>query len=125
MSGIVIPLPVMRPLQLLSDAAVPVQIVVLGMQLERARIERPLLMGAAGFLRLVVAPALGFALALACGLQGPALQAGLVQSAMPTAVVAGILAVEYDTEPGFVTSVVFFSTVISPFTLTLLIAALQ
>jgi malate permease and related proteins len=121
-----LPLPVLRPIQLLSNAAIPVMILVLGMQLERAAIPaRPLLVGMATALRLVVAMALGFALAPILGLTGAARQAGVVQSAMPTAVVTTILALEFQIDPSLVTGVVFLSTLLSPFTLTLLIAFLQ
>jgi hypothetical protein len=123
-SGVTVPTPIMRPIQLLSDAALPVQILVLGMQLERARIERPWLVGGAAALRLLAAPLAALAVAAACGLQGVAWQTGLVQAAMPTAVFSGILAVEYDAAPALVTDVVFASTLISPFTLAAIIAVL-
>ncbi len=121
-----LPLPLMRPIQLLSNAAIPVMVLVLGMQLERAVIpERPLLVGLATALRLVVSMLLGFALAPILGLSGAARQAGVLQASMPTAVVTTILALEYTIDPSFVTGVVFLSTLLSPFTLTLLIAFLQ
>jgi predicted permease len=44
---------------------------------------------------------------------------------MPTAVVTTILALEYDVLPVFVTSVVLLATLLSPLTLTVLIAYLQ
>jgi predicted permease len=44
---------------------------------------------------------------------------------MPTAVVTTVIALEFDLEPAFVTSVVVASTLISPFTLTFVIAWLQ
>ena len=59
------------------------------------------------------------------GLQGAALQAGVLQTSMPTAVITTILAVEFDVVPDFVTSVVFVSTLLSPLTVTLMIAYLQ
>ena len=59
------------------------------------------------------------------GLQGAAFQAGVLQTSMPTAVITTILAVEFDVLPDFVTSVVFVSTLLSPLTVTLMIAYLQ
>ena len=44
---------------------------------------------------------------------------------MPTAVITTILALEFDVAPDFVTSTVFLSTMLSPFTLTALIAWLS
>ena len=56
---------------------------------------------------------------------GPALQAGVVLSSMPVAVVTIILALEFNLDPEFVTSAVFVSTLMSPLTLTPLIAFLK
>ena len=52
-------------------------------------------------------------------------QAGVLQAAMPTAVITTILALEYKLDSSFVTGVVFLSTLLSPFTLALLIAFLN
>ena len=57
--GVQLPPPVMRPIDLLSGAALPVMILVLGMQLERTgRPDRPGLVLLAGVLTLVVTPIL-------------------------------------------------------------------
>ena len=125
-TGAVVPAPVSRAISLLSDAALPVMILVLGMQLERAAMpSRPVPVAAATALTLIVSPMVGFAAARLLGLTGPALQAGVLQASMPTAVVTTVIALEFDLEPSFVTSVVVASTVISPFTLTFVIAWLQ
>jgi predicted permease len=117
---------IMRPIELLGNAAIPVMLLVLGMQLERAvKPEKLQLVGLAVGLRLIVSTLLGFLLAQIVGLDGAARQAGVVQAAMPVAVVTTILAVEFQVEPTFVTSVVFLSTILSPLTLTPLIALLK
>ena len=100
-------------------------ILVLGMQLERATApERPMMVVAAVGLSLVAAPFVAIGLAWLLGLSGTAWQAGVVLASMPTAVVTTILALEFDVAPGFVTNVVFLTTVISPLTLAPLIAYL-
>src|SRR5208283_1153213 len=125
-TGVVTPSFLMRPIKLLGDAAIPVMILVLGMQLERAAKPAGLrLVGLAVGLRLVVSALLGFLFVQLLGLSGTARQAGVLQSAMPVAVVTTILAVEFEVEPAFVTSVVFLSTILSPLTLTPLIALLK
>ena len=43
---------------------------------------------------------------------------------MPTAVMAAVLATEYDIHPNFVTTVITATTLLSPFTLTPLLAFL-
>ena len=125
-SGMNVPLAVMRPATLLGDAALPMMILVLGMQLERASSpDRPHVVAAAVTLSLVLAPLVALAVASLLGLTGPARQAAVVQASMPTAVVTTILALEYDVLPAFVTSVVLLATLLSPLTLTVLIAYLQ
>ena len=64
-------------------------------------------------------------LASVVGVTGVARQAGVVLASMPVAVMTTILAVEFDTAPAFVTSAVFLSTLLSPLTLTPLIAYLR
>ena len=49
----------------------------------------------------------------------------MLQASMPAAVVTTILALQYEVAPGFVTSVVVLSTLLSPFTLTWVIAFLR
>ncbi len=124
--GAQMPQAVMRPLEMLSDAALPMMILVLGMQLERASWpERPAVVATAVGLSIVATPLAALGLSHVVGLQGPALQAGVLQSSMPTAVITTILALEFEVAPAFVTSVVAASTLISPFTVTWLIAYLQ
>jgi malate permease and related proteins len=117
---------VMRPITMLSDAALPLMILVLGMQIERATMpERPVVVAVAVGVSLVLMPLAAIGWAHVVGLRGPAFQAGVLQSSMPTAVMATILALEFDAQPQFVTSVVCFATLLSPLTVTVLIAYLQ
>jgi len=121
-----VPDDLLRPVQMLSNAALPMMILVLGMQLERAtRPDRPLMVAAAVALSIIATPLAAIAIARLVGLHGPAFQAGVLQASMPTAVITTILALEFDVAPNFVTSVVVFSTLLSPVTVTLLIAFLQ
>jgi len=123
---IAIPRALMQPVVMLSDAALPMMILVLGMQLERAtRPDRPTMVAAAVALSIVATPLAAIGIAHLVGLHGAAFQAGVLQASMPTAVITTILALEFDVAPNFVTSVVVFSTLLSPVTVTLLIAFLQ
>jgi predicted permease len=124
--GITVPEIVMRPVGMLSDAALPLMILVLGMQIERATMpERPIVVAAAVVVSLILTPLAAIGWAHVVGLRGAALQAGVLQSSMPTAVMTTILALEFDALPQFVTSVVCLATLLSPLTVTLLIAYLQ
>ncbi|HLG54707.1 MAG TPA: AEC family transporter [Vicinamibacterales bacterium] len=124
--GIQTPAVIIRPIGMLSDAALPMMVLVLGMQLERATMpERPMVVAVAVVLSLIVTPLAAIGLAHVAGLEGAAFQAGVLQASMPTAVITTILALEFDVLPNFVTSVVCVATLLSPLTVTLLIAYLQ
>ena len=124
-AGIELPYAVARPLELLAAAAVPMMILILGMQLARGGLprERGLLAGTAA-LRLLASPALAWILAPLFGLSPVARQAGILEAAMPTAVLNTVIALEFGVEPAFVTGAVLVSTLLSPLTVTPLIALL-
>jgi predicted permease len=122
-----IPVFVDRSVTLLSDAAIPLMLVVLGLQIAQARTwprDRVTLIGAAAFLQLIASPLIALILARTFGLSGVTRQAAVLQSAMPAAVVATVLAVEYDLDAPLVTGTVVVTTLLSPLTLTPLIAYL-
>jgi predicted permease len=124
-AGRALPGPIATSVKLLADACIPTFLVILGMQLFAARRAGPSKpVAIATGLRLIGGAAVGLLLASVFGLEGAARQAGVLQASMPTAVITIILATEYDIEPEFVTGVVFVSTVLSPFTLTPLMALL-
>jgi predicted permease len=117
--------PINRAVTVLSDAAIPVLMVLLGIQLYQIHWDgETLAISISNVMRLVAAPLLAIGFGLAFGLDGAAYQAGVLESAMPTAVVMTVLATEYDVRPTFVTTVVFTSTLLSPITVTPLLAIL-
>ncbi len=123
---VTLPAPAASAVHLLAQACIPVFLLVLGMQLRGARVRGPVgPVLAASALRLGGGAAAGLLLAPAFGLQGVARQAGVLQSAMPSAVIGTILATEFEVEPAFVTSVVLATTLLSPLTLTPLLARLR
>ena len=125
-TGLRFPSPIRTSIDLLSAAALPVMMLVLGMQFERtARPERPLLVALASVLTLVVSPLIAFALADVIGLAGSGRQAAILEASMPAAIMTTVLALEYDASPSFVTAVVFATTLASPITVTLIIAMLK
>ena len=121
-----VPEAIMRPIDLLSDAALPVMILVLGMQLERAVWpSRPGIVTLAVGISLLIAPLVALGLCALLGVSGAPRQVAVILSSMPVAVVTTILALEFELSPEFVTSAVFISTVASPLTLAPLIAYLR
>ncbi|MBM4466715.1 MAG: AEC family transporter [Chloroflexi bacterium] len=115
--------PVFKAVEMVGKGAVPLMLLLLGMQLAETSVAQGMkLSGLAAFIRLVVAPVIAWPLVNWLSLTGPTLQACIVEASMPTAVTSTVLAIEFDVEPEFVTSVVFLSTLASPLTLTPIIA---
>jgi predicted permease len=124
-TGLATPLVLDRVVKLLAGAMVPTMLVALGVQLaatKRVSIDRDVLLGSG--IRLLIAPLLALALAGLFGLTGLERNAGVLQAGMPTAVLASIIALEYDLLPDFVTTAVLFSTIASVITLTIWIVIL-
>lgn len=112
-----------RGLVLLSEAALPLMLLVLGMQLAQrsAHFEQPRLTALAVTMRLVVSPLVAAGLALALGMQALDFKVGVLQAAMPTAVNMTLLALEFNIRPPFVVSAVVASSLGSLLTLALIL----
>jgi predicted permease len=122
---IVPPLPLERTIGLAADGAIPLMLILLGVELSRVEWShslRPL--GLSVGLRLLVGPLIGFLLAIPFGLQTAARQGNLLETAMPAAVTNTVLATEYKLDSSLVTAIVFISTLLSPLTLTPLLVYL-
>lgn len=99
-----------------------VALVTLGAQLavvERGDGKGPVALSV--LLRLVAGPVVGFTLLKMLGWTGPVAQVLLISTAMPTAVNCLLLCMEFDNHPAFVARSVFYSTLLSPITVTLTI----
>ena len=121
-----VPEPIMTGLRFPAQAAIPLMLLLLGMQLANASIGEYWKAATIGtVLRLVVAPIVAFILAIPFALSGPARQAGILEASMPAAVINTIIANEYEAEPRLVTSTVVLSTLVSPITLSIIIALLS
>ncbi len=124
--GLSLPLPLARPVELLGGAAVPVMLLILGMQIGSAGLSAHRgLLGVSSGIKLLLAPALAAALAPGLLAADLARQVGILEAAMPTAVMSIIIAIEFDVEPAFVTGAVLVSTLVSPITLTALLAVFR
>ena len=118
-AGIEPPVMVQRISGLLGGAMIPMMLLVLGLQLRAAgRLQWGFPALAACSVRLVVGPVLAFVLMPLAGLSGIEASAGILQAAMPPAVLTAVIAMEHDVAPAFVTSVVFAGTLLSLFSLT-------
>jgi predicted permease len=121
------PLPISRALEMLSRATVPTMLIVLGMQLAALPFERSFwrLIGVTSALRLVVAPLITIVLTVPFGLTGVPRQVSVLEAAVPSAVMANIIASRYDAEPNLVAGSVLASSLLSLVTITLLLSLLH
>ena len=124
----------MSTLQLVGDSAIPLMLLLVGIQLARTDIGSTLsAVGGAVGLKMVVAPVLGAGVALAVGFSDPVVARTFVlETAMPSAVTPVILVEEFaDGEVAgvpvteFVSAAIFATTLVSVVTLTAVIAILQ
>lgn len=124
--SIAIPGPLWKALNVASGAAIPVMLIVLGIQLSRVKIEKnQWAIGLAAFIRLILTPIIAFPLALLLDLKGVPRAVCIVEASMPTAVFASVVAVEFDVKPELVTGIISVSTFLSILTLTLLLQILR
>ncbi|NLS78770.1 MAG: AEC family transporter [Chloroflexi bacterium] len=126
LTGLTVPAPLLKAFTSAGNGAVPSLLLILGMQLSRTRLNRDIpAVATASLIRLVVSALLAWGLALLMGVQGVTRQVCILESAMPAAITPLIIAVEFDTNPKLVTSVIFLSTVASMVTLTVLLSLLM
>lgn|GEM_PF-57974 len=118
-----LPLPLARMIDILSDAAVPTMLVLLGVLLAQSRFtaKRIMPMLVAGGVKLLIAPIIAILLMSLLGIDGLARQVGIIQLSMPVAVLASALAAQFDADTEFVTGVIFISTLGSILTLSVLV----
>ncbi len=108
LTGFAVPEPIMKSVDLAGSAAVPVMLTILGFELARVTVESDrVTIGLATVAKLIVTPLIAFPLADVMGLQGVARAVCIVEASMPTAVLASIVAVEFDVRPKLVTGIVF------------------
>ena len=118
-----LPTPILSGLEIAAQGAIPVMLLVLGMQLADLRVMEGIgIATVAVFLRLGVAPLLALWLADRMDLEGISRAAMLLEASMPTAVLVIVLATEFDVRPRLITTIVVLSTLLSPLTLAILIS---
>ncbi|MCC8438014.1 AEC family transporter [Brevibacillus sp. M2.1A] len=124
---IVIPQSYYQAIDLVAQAAIPVVMLILGMQLANVSTKALEWQGlsAASVIRLVASPLLAYLICLLFPID-PLLQKVLVVlAAMPSAATTAIYAIQFNMRPQFVSSSVLVTTVISIGTLTFLLNILH
>jgi predicted permease len=125
LTGWTFPAPLQRSVFLLADGTIPLMVILMGVQLQNSQWTGQVgLLSFSTLMRLVAAPLIALPVAYLFGLEGPARQAAITQSSLPTAVVMTVLATEYGVEPSLVTLSVLITTLLSPLTITPIIAML-
>lgn len=124
--GLTLPPVIARSVLLVSQATVPMMLMMLGLQLARsAELNRMSVVSIGVALRLLVSPFIATILVLLIGLNAPAMVAVIMQSSMPVAVATIILASEFELDHQLSLNMIMASTLLSPVTLSILIYLLR
>ena len=129
LSGVSVPQPVLQGVNLMSQAAIPTLLVLLGMDLARSRFKRShsinwKLVSLSSTIKLLFPILFVSLLAESIGLGGVAGKVTLVQASMPTGVFMMLITLKFGGDSHFVTSAIVVSTLVSILTLTLLLSFL-
>ena len=117
-----VPEQILVPLKYISDGFIGIALIGLGVQL--AEIKLDFRFGDVLFpccIRLLLSPLLGYLLVLVLGIKGVLAQSMVIGVATPTAVNTAILALQYDNEPEYASRIVYFTTLLSPISLSAVI----
>ncbi len=115
-----------RGIALLSEAAVPLVLLVLGMQIQRTGLQLPTLHNWLGTaMKLLVAPVLAYLVARGFGATGLDLAILTLLAAMPPAVNTFMLALEFGADSESVARTVVLSTLTSLFTLSVIVTVIM
>lgn len=114
------------PMRYFHDGLVAIALMTLGIQLSKTRANFALSrIGWALALRLIAGPLIGWGLACAFRFEGPVLLSMILSASFPTAVNTAMIAHEFGTDAEFATDTVFWSTMLSMLTVTLLVVLLR
>lgn len=123
--NLTVPLMLERLIGLLADAMIPVMLFALGLQLlEQGKVHLTAEVLAGSAVRLILTPFLAMMIVQPFALSRIESAAGILQAAMPAAVLVSIIAKENNIVPDFVTSVVVVSTLLSVISLSVLMVIL-
>ncbi|MCA9935395.1 MAG: AEC family transporter [Ardenticatenaceae bacterium] len=122
---ITLPTSLLRGIEVAGTGAIPVMLLVLGMQMADLQGRATLRLALPTItLRLLIAPLIAMGMALLLGLEGLGRSTSIIEASMPPAVFTIILATEFDLQPSAVTSIVVVATLLSPLTLAAMITFL-
>lgn len=113
---------ILRATELLGQAAIPLMLVLLGMQLSRSKISQGWgFFGLATSIRLLLGPIVAIALAALLELDGLTRKIVILQTSTPSAVLPLLYCLRFGTRPDLVSGTILASTLCSALTLTVLL----
>lgn len=120
-----VPKPILDGVALAGSAAIPVMLLILGMQIANLRPgQSSRMVWPAVGIRLLIGPVVAVAVAALIGMQGLTRSTSIIEASMPTAVLNIVLATEFGLSAGHVATIVVISTLLSPLTLAAVISIL-
>ncbi len=121
-----VPLVITRSIDSLGTAALPLMLVLLGLELGQfGKFGQFRLVTTGVVIRLLLSPFIAFGLGALLGITGSALTAFVMETSMPTAVLTIIFTTEFNLERDLALNLIMVSTLLSPITLSILIYLFQ
>ncbi len=124
-SSMSIPVPdiVGKSMGLLAQAAIPLLLFVLGLQLSNITFKKGYIkiISIAAFFRLAVSPVIAYFILQWINITGNEMQVAIVQTSAPAALLPLMYAIRFDRSPDLLAAIIFTTTVLSGVTLTILI----
>jgi hypothetical protein len=112
----------LRPVGLLGQAAIPLMLVLLGMQLARTQFQgNTSFISVSVLLRLVLAPLLAMGIASLLGIKGLTRDVVILQTSTPSAVLPLLYALRFNTRPDLLAGAIFATTLLSALSLTVIL----
>src|SRR5699024_7789375 len=118
-----VPESIFSTISMVSDAAIPVMMVMLGMQLASItglKLNWQVVISVVT-LKIIAAPLIAFLFVSIIDIDPLIATVLIIISAMPTAATTTMYAIEFDTEPELVSSITFISTILSIVSLSILL----
>lgn len=122
-SGLIVPNFVIQAVELIADAAIPTVMLVLGMQLATLSRNNMKLGEVASMvmIKMVVSPIIAYFIIMIFSIEGLLAKILLVLAAMPTAANTTLYALQFNTEPEFVSSSTLITTILSIITVPIML----
>jgi len=121
-----VPFFLLRAIELLGDAAIPLMLVLLGMQLARTKMESQWgFLSLATLIRLAIAPLVAWGIASLLDINGTARNVIILQTSTPSAVLPLLYSLRFGMRPDLVAGTIFVTTLVSAASLTIILYLMQ